>query len=79
MYILAGMAYSDVIAFNTLCSLIEKFGINAVITQKMISQESGLPLSTTQYALRRLMSSNKIVGQFRAGVGYTYKVIDGCN
>ena len=70
-----GMAYSDVLILTVLKTLIEEKG-DAVISQSLISQRSGVPLSTCQLALRRLKHAKKIRADFQIGIGCKYEVLD---
>lgn len=72
METLGAMAYSDAIIFEKLRELIAS---GEKVTQRGISEASGLPLCTTQRALRRLMKSGHISGVFKPRIGYTYTIV----
>lgn len=74
MIALGSMAFSDYIILLTLTQLLDEGRDGAIISQEMISHASGVPLITTQRALKRLMRSGKIEGSFRIGIGYQYRV-----
>lgn len=69
-----GMAYSDVIIYQALQELLTMFGSEAVISQHMIADHAGMPAITVQRALKRLMASGKIKGEFERGKGYRYTI-----
>lgn len=68
------MAYSDVIIYQALQELLTMFGSEAVISQHMIADHAGMPAITVQRALKRLMASGKIKGEFERGKGYRYTI-----
>ena len=70
-----GMAYSDILILSVLKTLIDEKG-NEVISQALISERSGVPLSTCQLALRRLKHAQKIRADFQIGIGCKYEVLD---
>lgn len=72
---IGGMAYSDALVLTVLKTLIEENG-DGVISQSTISNRSGVPLSTTQLALRRLRRAQKIRAHFIIGIGYRYEVVE---
>lgn len=74
--IVDGMAYSDTVVHNVLRSLIEEMGEEAVISQALIAERSKIPLTTVQYALRRLAITGRIQGRFTSGIGYRYRICD---
>lgn len=71
------MAYSDAIIQRVLFELIDQRGSNAVISQTLISEKSGVPLTTVQYALRRLIRQGHVISEFEPGVGRYYRRPDG--
>lgn len=77
MDLVGGMAYSDLIVQGVLFQLIDQLGSNAIISQALISQRSGVPLTTVQYALRRLIKNGHVVSEFEPGVGHRYRRPDG--
>lgn len=72
--LVAGMAYSDVIVLSVLKEMIEASGADTVISQSTIAETCGIPIRTTQEALRRLMRRGELIGSFTPGVGYRYTV-----
>lgn len=70
------MAFSDLIVLQALSALLEEHGPDAIISQTMISEASGVSWATTQRALYRLMRTGRLVGHFRRGVGYQYRIPD---
>lgn len=79
MRIFQGMAFTDRIVFLSLQELIAERGEDAVISQNDIAEYTGMALSTTQYALRRLIKNGYISGDFTIGVGYKYRINNGSN
>jgi DNA-binding GntR family transcriptional regulator len=78
MQLLAGMAYSDTIVLDVLKRLITASTTPGdVISQSRIADESGVPLTTCQYALRRLIKMGKIKSEFTPGIGRTYTIPSG--
>lgn len=77
MQVLMGMAYSDTVVQDVLKMLLHELGDEAVISQTMIAERAGIPLTTCQYALRRLMRANRVIGDFSVGIGYRYRIGDG--
>jgi len=77
MTLVGSMAYSDILVQTALFELIDKLGSDAVISQSLISETSGIPLTTVQYALRRLIKSGHVISDFETGVGYRYRRPDG--
>lgn len=75
--LLGSMAFSDYIILQALERLITARKDGSIISQEMISHESGVPLITTQRALKRLMQAGKIEGKFTIGVGYRYRINNG--
>ena len=71
------MRFSDRIIFSTLEKLLAERG-DEVISQVEIANAAEVSLSATQRALRRLMEQERIIGQFESGIGYKYRIADGC-